>query len=274
MPTSSLLYYRRRAPRVIKAIPTVIRQLCRRRASKRWSALLTQTRSRIGHHFGMRQRLGDTHWDAFVRYAETYHKHAFLRALIPPNAVLCCVGKLDGTPCSKHLDLSRDLATVKCNLESYHMDHTHDAAHICQTWSHALPENPKSWDDGLCGPLIAQLLFGVEDHPMSDVDTNPLWKKQIVLRCGNKKNVHGQRAADFCHDVAHAHYTHALTTADLRLGLENDETEEEEMNDDDETVDDEETVGDDPDETVCENCSVDLTLEDGANEDNAIDLDL
>ena len=43
------------------------------------------------------------------------------------------------------------------------MDHTHDAAHICQTWSDALPEKPKSWDDGLCGPLIAHLLFSVEE---------------------------------------------------------------------------------------------------------------
>ena len=227
----------------------------------------------------MRQRLGDKHWDAFVRHAETYHKHAFLRALIPPDAVLCCSGKLDGTPCSKHLDLSHnDLSTVKCHLESYHMDHTHDAAHICQTWSHALPENPKSWDDGLCGPLIAHLLFGVADHPMADVDPNPLWKKQIILRCGNKKGVRGQRAADFCHDVAHAHYTHRLTPADLALKVEDDdETEDEdedEKDDGDDTVMDEETIDEAPDAPVGADHAVDLTLEDGTNEDNAIDLDL
>jgi hypothetical protein len=244
----------------MKHIPPAIHRLCRRRASKRWSALLTQTRSRIGHFFGMHQRLGDKHWDAFVRFAETYHKHAFLRALTPPDATLCCAGKLDGTPCSKHLNLAQNtIATVKYNLESFHMDHTHDAAHICQTWSDALPKKPKSWDDGLCGPLIAHLLFGVEDHPMADIDPNPLWKKQIILRCGNKKGVRGQRAADFCHDVAHAHYTHALTTADLQLKEEDgDETEDEET---------------DLEETI-EMLAVDLTLEDGANEDNAIELDL
>ena len=38
----------------MKHIPPAIHMLCRRRASKRWSALLTQTRSRIGHLFGMR----------------------------------------------------------------------------------------------------------------------------------------------------------------------------------------------------------------------------
>ncbi len=54
------------------------------------------------------------------------------------------------------------------------MDHTHDAAHICQVWSEALPSRPALWDEGLCGPLIAHLLFGA-DHPMTDVDPNPLW---------------------------------------------------------------------------------------------------
>ena len=261
MHTHSLLHFRRRTPRTFVHVSVATRKLCHRRASKRWSALLTQTRSRIGHFFGMRQRLGDKHWEAFIRYAETYHKHAFLRALIPPNAILCCAGKLDGTPCSKHIDLAHeDLATVKYNLESFHMDHTHDAAHICKTWSDALPKKPKSWHDGLCGPLIAHLLFGVKDHPMANIEPNPLWKKQIMLRCGNKKSAQGQRAADFCHDVAHAHYTHVLTTADLRLKVE----------DDDETKD-EETV---KDEEKIEEVAIDLTLEDGADENNAIDLDL
>ena len=77
------------------------------------------------------------------------------------------------------------------------MDHTHDAAHICQVWSEALPSHPASWDDGLCGPLIA--------HPMADVDPNPLWKRQLMVRCGNRKGLPGQRAVQFCHDVANAH---------------------------------------------------------------------
>jgi hypothetical protein len=44
------------------------------------------------------------------------------------------------------------------------MDHTHDIKHVCKIWSQALPEHPQSWDDGVCGPLVAHLLFGVEDH--------------------------------------------------------------------------------------------------------------
>lgn len=95
-------------------------------------------------------------------------------------------------------------------------------------------------------------------------------RKQIVLRCGNKKGVRGQCAANFCHDVAHAHYTHTLTTADLALKVEDDDETEEE--DEDEKDDDDETVA--PDAPVGADHAIDLTLEDGTNEDNAIDLDL
>ena len=58
MHNPSLLHFRRRAPRAMKHIPPAIHRLCRRRASKRWSALLTQTRSRIGHFFGMVMAVG------------------------------------------------------------------------------------------------------------------------------------------------------------------------------------------------------------------------
>jgi hypothetical protein len=44
------------------------------------------------------------------------------------------------------------------------MDRNHDIEHMCKIWSQALPEHPQSWDDGVCGPLVAHLLFGVEDH--------------------------------------------------------------------------------------------------------------
>ena len=183
-----MLGFRRRLPRVTRIVPVAVRRLCRRRAAKRWSALLTQRRSRIGHHFGMRQRLGEANWKAFVTYAETYHKHTFLHALTPPDGVLCCAGKLDGSPCphGARLALTRHFE-VAHDLEAFHMDHTHDAAHICQVWADALPPEPRTWDDGLCGPLIAQLLFGVADHPMADVDPNPLWKAQLTIRCGNRK---------------------------------------------------------------------------------------
>ena len=81
-----LLGFRRRAPPARPA-SAAVQRVCRARAPKRWSALLTQTKSRIGH------------WAAFVRFAEAEHKAQFFRALAPASGELCCEGKLDGTPC-------------------------------------------------------------------------------------------------------------------------------------------------------------------------------
>ena len=67
----------RQRPPEGRALPADVRGVCRDRASKRWSALLTQSKSRIGHKCGMRKRLGEAHWAAFVWYAEAEHKAAF-----------------------------------------------------------------------------------------------------------------------------------------------------------------------------------------------------
>ena len=69
-----------------------------KRAPQRWSALLTQTKSRIGFNCGMRERLYEANWAAFIKYAEAEHKAAFLRALTPASGLLCCEGKIDGAP--------------------------------------------------------------------------------------------------------------------------------------------------------------------------------
>ena len=125
----------------------------------------------------MRQRLGDANWKAFVRYAEVHCKEDFLRALTPPTGRLCCAGKIDGTPCpnNTHVDLHTvspaDLASL---LPTFHMDHTYDVAHICDVWGRALPPNPVSWDDGVCGALVAHLLFGTEDHVLTACSDRPI----------------------------------------------------------------------------------------------------
>ena len=49
----------------------------------------------------MRKRLGEIHWAALVKYAETEHKEAFLRALAPASGVLCCEGSIEGSPYPK-----------------------------------------------------------------------------------------------------------------------------------------------------------------------------
>ena len=214
-----LLGFRRRAPPACPA-SAAVQRVCRERASKRWSALLTQTQSRIGHRCGMRKRLGEAHWAAFVRYAEAEHKAQFFRALAPASGELCCEGKLDGTPCPNgaRIDL-RHVSSTECGaaLPGLHMDHTYDVQHICATWSRALPAAPSSWDDGICGALVAQLLFGTEDHVLAQCSARRVWRRQIRLRCGNTRgSVEAQHADEFCHDVAGAHYEHALQVEDLR----------------------------------------------------------
>ena len=175
---------------------------------------------------------------------------------------MCCAAPASSTaPPARTPPRLTNLAEATHRLENFHMDHTHDAAHICQVWSDALPLEPTSWDEGICGGLLAQLLFGVDDHPMADVDAR--WKRQIVIRCGNRKGVRGQRASDFCHDLARAHYTHTLRVEDLRVE-EAGPSEATTLHVDDPRINESES-----NDTIEE---VDLTLEDGANEDNAIDL--
>ena len=104
-----------------------MQRVCCERASKWWSALLTRTKSRIGHRCGMRKRLRDAHWAACVRYAETEHKAQFFRAVAPASGELCCEGKLDdGTPCPNgaRIDL-RHVSSTKCGaaLSGLHRDH-------------------------------------------------------------------------------------------------------------------------------------------------------
>ena len=215
-PTHSLLGFRKKAVKPAR-LPKRIRSLCRHRALKRWSALLTQHESRIGVH--MRKRLGEAHWAEFVRYAICEHKATFAKALMHES--LCCEGKVEGTPCAhgRRLDLlASSVRTVGDSLPTFHLDHTYDVAQICDAWSRALPPNPSSWDDGICGPLVAHLLFGTRDHPLALSSRSPLWRRQIKIRCGNKRGAKGkQQARNYCHDVAMAHYDHVLRVSDLRV---------------------------------------------------------
>merc|ERR1711908_152753 len=199
-----LLGFRRR-PRHLRVrcpAPLNVTQVCKHRACKRWSSLLTQTKSRIGFKCGMRKRLGETNWAAFIRYANAFFKAQFVHALMPASGMLCCNGSINGTPCPNGIAINlMQVTAAECGkqLPRLHMDHTHDVKRICEIWSKALPENPQSWDDGICGELVAHLLFGTGDHLLTQCSSRPIWRKQIVLRCGNVSLVEGQHAEDFCH---------------------------------------------------------------------------
>ena len=150
---------------------------------------------------------------------------------MPMCGVLCCAGKIDGTPCPKQLQI--DLKTVSHTmlaerLPGLHMDHNHDVKRICDVWSHALPKEPQSWDDGICGPLLAHLLFGTEDHVLTQCSERPIWRKQIEVRCGNVRGVKEQHSEDFCHDVANTHYDHVLRMEDIAWPTESNAAEKEE----------------------------------------------
>jgi len=177
-----LLGFRRRRSKGVCPAPQAVRQLCRNRASQRWSALLKQAKSRIGHKCGMRKRLGEVHWAKFVKYAEAEFKETFFEALTPTSGVLCCKGSLEGTPCPKAVRI--DLKTISV------------------------------------AECADELLFGVEDHVLAKCSDRRIWRKQIVPRCGDVRGVEGQRADDFCHDVAGAHYKHALSVEDIQWPVE------------------------------------------------------
>ena len=92
--------------------------LARRRASKRWSALVTAPTSRIARI--MRLVLGEASWAAFVAHANAHYRAAFLAAFNGP--LLRCVGRVSGAPCPR--DATVDLAApdaANC-LAHLHLD--------------------------------------------------------------------------------------------------------------------------------------------------------
>ena len=55
--------------------------------------------------------------------------------------------------------------------------------------------------------LVAHLLFGTRDHLPSQNSERPIWRKQIVLHCGNVRGIQGQCAS--------AHYEHTLRVREI-----------------------------------------------------------
>ena len=147
--------------------------LARRRASKRWSALVTAPTSRIARI--MRLVLGEASWAAFVAHANAHYRAAFLAAFNGP--LLRCVGRVSGAPCPR--DAKVDLAApdaANC-LAHLHLDHEQDLQITCDMWKAALPPSPAAWDDGVNGPLLCHLLFGVRNDPLHGA-------AMVRFRCG------------------------------------------------------------------------------------------
>ena len=131
--------------------------LARRRASKRWSALVTAPTSRIARI--MRLVLGEASWAAFVAHANAHYRAAFLAAFNGP--LLRCVGRVSGAPCPRHATVDLAAPDAANCLAHLHLDHEQDLQITCDMWKAALPPLPAAWDDGVNGPLLCHLLFGV-----------------------------------------------------------------------------------------------------------------
>jgi len=152
------------------------RALCRTRASKRWSALLTAKNSRIAVS-GIRERLGACLWHAFVEYAHRHYRARWDAAFFPESKRLECCGPCTGSACPHRfeIDLRRESAVTL--LERLHLDHEYDVYVVCAAWLCAMPERLQRWDDGIDKGLLCQLLFGVHERGGM--------RSCVRFRCGN-----------------------------------------------------------------------------------------
>ena len=62
-------------------------------------------------------------------------------------------------------------------LGELHLDHEQDLQITCDMWKAALPPSPAAWDDGINGPLLCHLLFGVRNDPRHGA-------AMVRFRCG------------------------------------------------------------------------------------------
>ncbi len=194
-------------------------QKARRRAGQRWCRWLTATKSRIGHTNGLRKRLGKARWAAFVAYANTHFKPAFVAKF---GAPMGCAGPLGhAAPCPNGSKFAVDptqTAQVEGRLATLHLDHRRDLVAVCEASKAAMPtDRPlRSWHDGVDPDLVCHLLFGVADHPRAATASDPsLWRANVEFRCGASKQ---HKAGNFCHQMWGSHdHRHPVTAEMLRV---------------------------------------------------------
>mmetsp|Transcript_24642 Transcript_24642/g.67043 ORF Transcript_24642/g.67043 Transcript_24642/m.67043 type:complete len:249 (+) Transcript_24642:289-1035(+) len=196
-------------------------KVCKERARKRWSRLVSASNSRIARE--MREHLGAEQWRAFVKYANDEHKAPFLAAFAPSSHVLACEGPVEGggfCPRAFEIDLVRPSSVD--DLDALHVDHLHDLTNVCDVWRTIVPKLPSSWDHGLDRDALCQALFGIE--PRNGMP------RCLHFRCGNKmeprsselrrESAHTLRGARprWCHRHG-AHHARYLCASDLVCGV-------------------------------------------------------
>lgn len=178
-----------REKRSRRVLPSM-RQVARKRAQQRWSALLTAKKSRLARE--MKAALGERCWAEFLVYAARY-KRSFLKSFDPPDGMLRCVGKYGGVPCPEHFAVDLGSCSAREALCRLELDHEHDVQVTCDLWRRQLPLSPTSWSDGVQDPqLLCHLLFGTEGSAVGP--------PSVRFRCAG------------CHDRCLPHYNSLRTS--------------------------------------------------------------
>ena len=123
----------------------------------------------------MRPVLDEACWAAFVAHANAHYRAAFLAAFNGP--LLRCVGRVSGAPCPRDATVDLSAPDAANWLAHLHLDHEQDLQITCDMWKAALPPSPAAWDDGINGPLLCHLLFGVRNDPRHGA-------AMVRFRCG------------------------------------------------------------------------------------------
>ena len=159
-------------------------KLLRKRASQRWSALVSQHRSRLGQEMGMRMVLGGDVWNDFVAYATANWKSLFVDAFV--HARLACTGCPDGSPCPLSYHLDRATAISGASLARLHLDHVIPVECVCRLWKQCVVTLPlhqrAQWHTVIDRDLVCHLLFGMTQ--LKNSGGHRLSAPNLVLRCG------------------------------------------------------------------------------------------
>ena len=180
-----------------------------RRAKQRWCRLLTATKSRLAEK-GLKNALGP-HWIDFVDHAKSHFNSNWVGLF---GRTMHCQGPLGIGHCPSQLSVDPTSESDLELLSSLHLDHSIPLETICSLWIEIIQSQRQrlsSWDQGVDGDLLCQLIFGVQDHLNLITTNNPLWRANVQFRCYHAQKRFG------CHDITcRANSKVKLSINDLR----------------------------------------------------------
>ena len=127
----------------------------KKRATQRFTSLVTAKKSRLAEEQGMREYLGKKTWKQFCVDAEAYRlpwKARFGRRME-------CCGNLQGKPCPHRI-----VVDPRCSLNALgglHLDHSIEVVTICRAWRQAVGPNPATWHQEIDKEYLLHLLYSL-----------------------------------------------------------------------------------------------------------------